>query len=212
MPPELGAPAGAEVIMRDARVAGVVLAAGSSSRLGANKLLLDLGGETIVHRAARRALEAGLAPVIVVLGFKADRVGEALRGLEVMPVVNPDHAGGMHGSLQVGIGRVPADCEAAVVILADMPLVTSAMSAGLVARFRSGSEPLVISLYGDVQAPPTLYARALFPALGTAGEGGGRQVVRDHRAGAAAMKWPPALLADLDRPEDVERLRSMVTE
>jgi molybdenum cofactor cytidylyltransferase len=198
--------------MRDARVAGVVLAAGSSSRLGTNKLLIDLGGETIVRRAARRALEAGLAPVIVVLGFEADRVAEALQGLDVVPVVNPDHAGGMHGSLQAGIGRVPADCEAAVVILADMPLVTSAMSAGLVARFRSGSEPLVISLYGDVQAPPTLYARALFPALGTAGEGGGRQVVRDHRDEAAAMEWPPALLADLDRPEDVERLRSPVTE
>jgi molybdenum cofactor cytidylyltransferase len=198
--------------MRDGRVAGVVLAAGSSSRLGSNKLLIDLGGETIVRRAARRALEAGLAPVIVVLGFEADRVAEALRGLDVMPVVNLDHAGGMHGSLQAGIGRVPADCEAAVVILADMPLVTSAMSAGLVARFRSGLEPLVISLYGDVQAPPTLYARALFPALGAAGEGCGRQVVRDHRDEAAAMKWPPALLADLDRPEDVERLRSLATE
>jgi molybdenum cofactor cytidylyltransferase len=198
--------------MRDGRVAGVVLAAGSSSRLGSNKLLIDLGGETIVRRAARRALEAGLAPVIVVLGFEADRVAEALRGLDVMPVVNLDHAGGMHGSLQAGIRRVPSDCEAAVVILADMPLVTSAMSAGLVARFRSGLEPLVISLYGDVQAPPTLYARALFPALGAAGEGCGRQVVRDHRDEAAAMKWPPALLADLDRPEDVERLRSLATE
>jgi molybdenum cofactor cytidylyltransferase len=199
-------------MMRDGRVAGVVLAAGSSSRLGTNKLLIDVGGETTVRRAARRAVEAGLAPVIVVLGFEADRVAEALNGLDVMPVVNPDYAGGIHGSLRAGIERVPGDCEAAVVILADMPLVTSAMSAGLVARFRSGSEPLVISLYGDVQAPPTLYARALFPALGAAGAGGGREVVRDHRDGAAAMKWPPALLADLDRPEDVERLRSLVTE
>ena len=195
--------------MRDGRVAGVLLAAGSSSRLGTNKLLVDFGGETIVRRAARRALEAGLAPVIVVLGFEAERVAEALQGVEVMRVVNPKHAGGMAGSMRAGIGRVPADCEAAVMILADMPLVTSAMSAGLVARFRSGPEPLVISLYGGVQAPPTLYARALFPALGAAGEGGGRLVVRDHRGEAAALEWPPALLADLDRPEDVRRLRSL---
>jgi molybdenum cofactor cytidylyltransferase len=198
--------------MRDGRVAGLVLAAGSSSRLGANKLLLDFGGETIVHRAARRALEAGLAPVIVVLGFEADRVAAALQGLDVVTGVNPDHAAGMHGSIRAGIERVPADCEAAVVILADMPLVTSAMSAGLVARFRSGVEPLVISLYGTVQAPPTLYARPLFPALGAAGERAGRQVVREHRDEAAVMEWPPGLLADLDRPEDVERLRSLVTE
>jgi molybdenum cofactor cytidylyltransferase len=98
------------------------------------------------------------------------------------------------------------------VILADMPLVTSAMSAGLVARFRSGTEPLVISLYGNVQAPPTLYARALFPALGAAGKGGGRLVVRGHREEAAALEWPSALLADLDRPQDVDRLRSLAPE
>jgi molybdenum cofactor cytidylyltransferase len=194
--------------MRDGRVAGVVLAAGSSSRLGTNKLLIDIGGETMVRRAARRALEAGLAPVIVVLGFEADRVAEALQELDVTLVVNPDHASGMHSSMQTGIARVPQDCDAAVVILADMPLVTPAMSAALVARFRSGPEPLVVSLYGKVQAPPTLYDRALFPALGAAGEGGGRLVVREHREAAAAMEWPPALLVDLDRAEDVERLRS----
>ena len=193
--------------MRDGRVAGVVLAAGSSSRLGSNKLLIDVGGETIVRRAARRAIEAELAPVIVVLGFEADRVAEALQGVEVMLVVNPDHAAGMARSMRAGIERVPGDCEAAVVILADMPLVTSTMSAGLVARFRAGPEPLVISLYGGVQAPPTLYARALFPALGAAGEGGGRLVVQAHRGEAAAMEWPPELLADLDRPEDLQRLR-----
>jgi molybdenum cofactor cytidylyltransferase len=198
--------------MPDGRVAGVVLAAGSSSRLGINKLLIDLGGETIVRRAARRALVAGLAPVIVVLGFEADRVAAALQGLDVVLVVNRDHAGGMHGSIQAGIERVPADCEAAVVILADMPLVTSAMSAAMVARFREGPEPLVISLYGEVQAPPTLYARTLFPALAAAGEERGRRVVADHRHEAAAMIWPPALLADLDRPEDVERLRTTASE
>jgi molybdenum cofactor cytidylyltransferase len=190
----------------------VVLAAGSSSRLGTNKLLIDIGGEALVRRAARRALEAGLSPVIVVLGFEAERVTGAVQGLDVSLVVNPDHAGGMHSSLQAGIGRVPADCEAAVVILADMPLVTSAMSADLVARFRKGPEPLVVSFYGDVQAPPTLYSRALFPALRAAGQAGGRRVIRDHRDEAAAMQWPPALLADLDRPEDVERLRSLVPE
>ena len=198
--------------MRDGRVAGVVLAAGSSSRLGSNKLLIDIGGETMVRRAARRALEAGLAPVIVVLGFEADRVAEALQELDVVLAVNPDHARGMHCSIQAGIARVPADCEAAVVILADMPLVTSAMSAGLVARFRSGPEPLVISRYGNVQAPPTLYARTLFPALSAAGKGGGRVVVRDHLEEAAAVEWPPALLADLDRLEDVERFRAAATE
>lgn len=197
---------------RNGRVAGVVLAAGSSARLGSNKLLIDIGGETVVRGAVRRALAAGLSPVIAVLGFEADRVTEALLGLDAALVVNPEYATGMHSSMQAGIARVPSDCEAAVVILADMPLVTAAMSAALVARFRKGSEPLVVSLYGGVQAPPTLYARALFPALGAAGPGGGREVVRDHRDEAAVVEWPSAMLADLDRPEDVERLRPLVTD
>jgi molybdenum cofactor cytidylyltransferase len=192
------------------RVAGVVLAAGASSRLGHNKLLLDIGGEPVVHRAARGALDAGLSPVIVVLGHEADRVAAALSGLDLECAVNLDYSRGMHTSLQAGIRRVPADCDAAVVILADMPLVTAGMSAALVARFRAGPEPIVASRYGEEQAPPTLYARALFPALLAAGEAGGRRVIRDHPDRTAVVPWPVHLLADLDRAEDVERVRSMV--
>lgn len=198
--------------MRSGRVAGVVLAGGSSSRLGANKLLIEFDGEPVVRRAARRALEGGLSPVVLVLGFEADRVGQALEGLDVTLVVNPDHPAGMSSSLRTGIDAVPEDCGAAVVILADMPLVTPAMVQALAARFRSGSEPLVLSLYGEIQAPPTLYDRRLFPALRAAGDMAGRRVVRDHRQEAAVMEWPAALLADLDRPEDVAWLRSRAPE
>jgi molybdenum cofactor cytidylyltransferase len=194
------------------RVAGVVLAAGSSSRLGTNKLLVELDGEPMVRRAARRALEASLAPVIVVLGFEAELVAAALQGLDVALVTTPHHAWGMAHSLRAGIQRVPVDCDAAVVLLADMPHVPAALCAQLVARFREGTEPLVISLYGGVQAPPTLYAHRLFPALGSAGAEGGRRIVREHRDEAATVSWPAALLADLDRPDDLERFRSPGTE
>ena len=191
---------------RTGRVAGVVLAAGMSSRLGANKLLLWLDSEPLVRRAARLALQAGLSPVLVVIGHEAERVAAALDGLPVETVVNPEHRAGMHGSMQRGIARVPDDCAAAVVLLADMPAVTVAMVEALVARFRGGSEPLVLSLYGDVPAPPTLYGRSLFPALAAAGAGGGREVVREHRDKAAAVRWPEAALADVDGPEDAARL------
>jgi molybdenum cofactor cytidylyltransferase len=195
---------------RSGRVAGVLLAAGSSSRLGTNKLLIELGMETVVRRAARQTVEAGLSPVIVVTGFEADRVAAALEGLPLEVIENQDYALGIHASLQAGIAAVPDDCAAAVVVLADMPLVTSAMLAALVARFRAGAEPLVATRYGEVQAPPTLYSRALFPALGPRGEGSGRRVIQRHRAEAAQLQWSPELLADLDRPEDLARLRAIV--
>jgi len=199
--PNAGVPA-----ERTGRIAGVVLAAGISSRLGANKLLLRLDSEPLVRRAARQAAEAGLAPVIVVLGHEAERVAGALGGLAVETIVNPAYRAGMHGSLQTGIGRVPGDCAAAVVLLGDMPLVTAAMIEALAERFRRGMEPLVLSLYGEVQAPPTLYACSLFPALAEAGTGGGREVVLAHRSEAAEIRWPEALLADVDRAEDAARL------
>lgn len=187
-------------------IAGVVLAAGSSSRLGRNKLLIELGGETVVRRAAREAIRAGLSPVIVVVGFEAAAVAAELQDLPVETVVNERHAEGLQGSLASGIGRVPAGCEAALVMLADMPLVSASMLAEAVARFRAGHAPLVISLYGEVQAPPTLYSNRLFGALLAADAPGGRQVVRQHRDQADVLRWPADLGADLDRPEDVAKV------
>ncbi len=191
---------------RAGRIAGVVLAAGTSSRLGANKLLWRLDSEPLVRRAARQAVEAGLSPVIVVLGHEAEPVAAALAGLAVETVTNPGYRAGMAGSMQTGIEHVPGDCTAAVVLLGDMPLVTAGMIETLAERFRGGTEPLVLSLYGEVQAPPTLYARSLFPALAGAGAGGGREVVLAHRSEAAEIRWPETLLADVDRPEDAARL------
>jgi molybdenum cofactor cytidylyltransferase len=186
-----------------------VLAAGSSSRLGSNKLLIELGGEPVVRRAARTALEAGLSPVVVVVGFEAEPVTSALEGLSVQTVLNRRHDEGMHSSVQAGVNHLGPECDAAIVILADMPLVTPAMLREMVTRFRAGA-PLVISRYGEVQAPPTLYERSLLPALGSAGTGCGRRVVREHAHLAAAVDWPPELLVDLDLPQDVERVRSII--
>ena len=193
---------------RTGRVAGVVLAAGTSTRLGANKLLLWLDSEPLVRRAARLGLDAGLSPVIVVLGHEAERVIPALEGLAIETVVNPAHRSGMGSSLRQGIARVPHDCAAAVMLLADMPLVTAAMIEALVARFRFGAEPLVLSIYGEIQAPPTLYGRSLFRELAEIGppSTGGRQVALEHRDEAAELRWPASALADVDRPDDAARL------
>ena len=194
---------------RGGAVAGVVLAAGSSTRMGRNKLFFDLGGETLLRRVVRRAIDAGLDPVIVVVGHEAERARAELLGLPCTPVDNPDHALGINRSLRTGISRVPETARAAVVMLADMPFVTSRMVAGLVARYRDSAAPLVISAYGDVNAPPMLYDRALFPDLRQMqGEGCGRQVVRRHRDEAVALSWPEAALQDIDVPEDYERIKA----
>jgi molybdenum cofactor cytidylyltransferase len=189
-------------------VAGIVLAAGFSTRMGQNKLLLRLDGESILRRAVRRALSAGLDPVIVVLGHEAERGRDELAELAVHPVVNPDPSRGIRTSRQAGIAAVPAQACAAVLLLADMPFVTEEMIAALVRRYRESAAPLVISEYGGAQAPPTLYDRSLFPELLAAeGDEGAKRVIQRHAREAVAVAWPAAALADVDRPEDYERLR-----
>ena len=194
---------------RGGAVAGVVLAAGSSTRMGRNKLFFELDGETLLRRVVRRAIDAGLDPVLVVVGHEAARARAEFAELACTPVDNPDHALGVNRSLRTGISHVPERARAAVVMLADMPFVTDSMVSTLVARYRESTAPLVISAYGDVNAPPMLYDRALFPELRKlSGQGCGRQVVRRHRHEAVAVSWPPAALQDIDVPEDYERIRA----
>src|SRR5512142_3281529 len=99
-------PDGATLSRPKTPTAAVVLAAGSSTRMGENKLLLALGGETVVHRAVRAAALAPLDPIIVVLGHEPERVRAALAGLPCRTVVNPDHLSGKGTSLQFGIAEV----------------------------------------------------------------------------------------------------------
>ncbi len=194
--------------------AAVVLAAGSSTRMGENKLLLALDGEPLIARAVRAAGAAGLSPVVVVLGHEAERVRAALDGIACRTVVNPDHARGKGTSIQLGIAEVAraTAAGAAVVVLADMPFVTTAMLAAVARAAVNGDgarAPMVISRYGgEVTAPPILYDRALFDELcGLPGQACGKEMQRRHRHEAVFVDWPAAALADVDVPEDYARLR-----
>jgi molybdenum cofactor cytidylyltransferase len=195
---------------RSGAVAGVVLAAGASTRLGRNKLFLEIEGTTLLRRTVQRVASAGLDPIVVVLGHEAERARAELAGLRCQPIVNPDYALGVNSSLRAGITAV-SSANAAVVVLADMPFVTAAMIATLVERYRTGGAPLVISDYAGVNAPPMLYDHALFEELlAMQGEGCGKQVVKRHRAEAFSVSWPEEALTDLDVPEDYARVMAMV--
>ena len=194
----------------------MVLAAGLSTRMGRNKLLLELGGEPVVARAVRCASDAGLDPVLIVLGHDADRVRAAIAHLPAATVTNPQPAHGIHSSLRIGFEALagqPHEPGAAVVLLGDMPLVSPAMVRRLVERWRASRvhPPLVISVYGDVVAPPILYGASLFAELCSLGdEGCGKRVVKRHRAAALEVHWPSWALADLDEPGDLARVEGLL--
>ena len=192
-------------------VAAVVLAAGASTRMGGNKLLLELGGETVVRRAARRAVGAGMSPVVVVTGHERGAVEAELHGIGCRSVFNTEHAVGQHTSVGAGVAAVGGGCAGAVVVLADMPFVTAAMLRAVADRYRETGAPLVLSRYGgETIAPPMLYDRRLFGELLRMDRRCGREVARRHGAAAAVVDWPAGALRDLDCPEDYELARREV--
>lgn len=175
--------------------------------MGRNKMLLDVDGAPMVRRAVLVAREAGLAPIVVVVGNDAARVRDALDGLECTFAVNPDFTGPTSGSLHAGLHALPDAVDATVILLADMIRVTTPMLAALLQANRIGDAPLGVSRYGDVLAPPLLFRRALWPELlAWHGEGCGKAVVKAHQHEAAMHDWPGAALRDVDTPDDYREL------
>lgn len=195
----------------NARVGLLLLAAGSSSRMGNNKMLLEIDGETVLRRAAGRAVSAGLDPVLVVTGHQREHAEAQVAGLGCRTVFNADHETGIHTSVRAGIDALDDDVDAVIIMLPDMPLVTDAMLRGLVTRYRGTDTPLVISRYGDeVKAPPMLYDRSLFGELRVMQQRCGREVVKRHHDEALVMEWPIEALADIDTPDDYTRVRATI--
>jgi molybdenum cofactor cytidylyltransferase len=194
---------------RQGPIAGILLAAGTSSRMGRNKMLFELEGESVLRRAVRRALAGGLSPLVVVLGHESERSARELDGLPCQWALNPLYEQGINSSLKAGIQAVQdLEAKAAMVMLADMPFVTSEMIAAMIARYRGSRAPLVISDYEGVNAPPMVYDQSLFAELLLMeGEGCGRQVVRRHKQEAEVLAWPVSALQDLDVPEDYARVK-----
>ena len=195
----------------DARVGVLLLAAGSSTRMGKNKMLMEIDGETVLRRAATTAVAAGFDPIVVVTGHEREHAEAEVDGLGCETVFNADHGTGIHTSVRAGIDALPDGIDAVVIMLADMPFVSADMLRELIAAYRGSDAPLVISRYGgEVPAPPMLYDRTLFGELRVMQQRCGREVVRRHRDEAQALEWPIEALADIDTPDDFASVRATI--
>lgn len=193
-------------------VAAIVLAAGQSSRMGAqNKLLLQNEGETLVHHAAKMATLSQLKPVVVVLGHEADAVRAALDGLPVDFAVNPDFAQGLSTSLQAGIRALPPNIDGAAVILADMPDLDTSLLDRLHAAFEAEPAALAAVPVHDGQwGNPCIVAAALFAEIATLrGDQGARKILEAHRDMVVEMpESSDAATRDIDTPDDWQNYRN----
>ena len=184
-------------------ITGVILAAGASSRMGTQKLLLPLAGETVVGRTVREVAESGVDDVLVVVGFEHERVTAALEGRRCRITHNPDFATGMGSSFRTAVASLE-ESAAAMFALADQPFVTAAEYRRLIEAYRQNPPGIVSVRYGDVTAPPHLFDRRFFPELGAL-EHGARPVLQRHRDKTVVLHFPPEMLLDIDTREDYER-------
>jgi CTP:molybdopterin cytidylyltransferase MocA len=187
-------------------VAGVLLAAGDGSRLGQPKALVRLGGRSLAIRGVELLTSGGAAPVIVVTGA-AD---VELAGTKT--VHNPRWRTGMGSSLAVGLAAVPADCAAAVVALADQPLVGPAAVRRLIAAFRAGA-PVAVAGYGGRPRNPVLIAREHWPRAVEMAEGdvGARPFLRAHPELVTLVECgDTGRPDDIDTPDDLDRVSRLL--
>ncbi|HEV2282722.1 MAG TPA: nucleotidyltransferase family protein [bacterium] len=192
-------------------IAAIVLAAGRATRMGEPKVLLSLGDRTLLAHVISAARASGCGAVLVVAGWHAAEVRREAEAFGATVVVNPRYAEGMATSLAAGVAALPADCEAAVVLLGDQPRIGPAAINRLIAAHRATGKPIVLSRYGGVAGPPALFARALFSEVSAlTGDAGARGVAARHPDRVAEVTLAADEAWDVDTPEDLARLRRAV--
>ncbi len=188
-------------------VAGIVLAAGQAKRMrGRLKQLLPCQGEVLVHRAARVALEAGLAPVWVVVGAGEAHVRNALQDLPIQFLSNPRWAEGHSTSVAIAAHQLRArQASAAVFLLADQPFVPPALIRRLISAWQTSHAAIVAPRIAGQRGNPVLISAEIFPLLETlTGDRGARALFAAHPP--LEIVWDdPRARAEIDTPEDYAR-------
>ncbi|MTI44578.1 molybdenum cofactor cytidylyltransferase [Roseibium hamelinense] len=189
------------------KIAGVLLAAGKSRRMGAhNKLLATLEGETLVKRTARHLTQSGIDHIVAVTGYMAEEIEEQVAGIAHQTIYNPDFEDGMASSIRTGITALPRDTDAVMIVLGDMPFVTPKDFKALVNAYRSsGTGQIVLSMSNGQRGNPVLWDSNFFPDLqNLSGDTGARHLIGEHTDLVVEVEIGSAAHQDLDTPADLE--------
>lgn len=183
-------------------IAGIVLAAGGSSRFGTPKQLLPWNGISLVRHVVLTGLKAGLDPVVVVVGSSASEVRQSVYNLPVRIVNNPDWDDGMSSSIKAGLGGLSDDVGGAVFLQCDQPQIPYTLIRKLVEVHETTLHPIIAPQVDELRGNPVLFDAITFSELlKLTGDIGGRALFADH-----PVEWvtwhDPNILLDIDTPED----------
>lgn len=196
---------------RAPKVAALVLAAGKSTRMGdSNKLLLDLQGKPMIARTVAAIAASAAVSITVVTGHNADAIKAALAGEPVELVHNPHFAEGMSTSLKAGLAALPADTDAVLICLGDMPAVTPNAIGKITTAFSpTEGRAIVVPTFQGKRGNPVLFARVFFDEMRAAtGDRGARALLSAHADAVYEVETDAGVLADADTPAAFAALKA----
>jgi molybdenum cofactor cytidylyltransferase len=196
------------MILSFSKIAGVILAAGSASRMGKTKQLLPFKGTTLLGQVIQNAGESALHEIILVLGHDADDIEQAIDLSGTKVVRNNEYLKGQSTSLIKGLENISSDCNAAMFLLGDQPLVTAAIINTLIDAFKQSSAPIAIPYCSGKRGNPVIIARPLFHRLKSlSADTGARALFDEFKASILKVSVPDkAILVDVDTMDDYEKL------
>ncbi len=187
------------------RIAGIVLAAGRSTRMGGrNKLLMAIDGRPLIEHALAALSDAGVAETVVVTGFEQERVRAALGRFDARVVHNPGFADGLSTSLAAGVAALSDDIDGALVVLADMPRVGAADLDRLIAAFDPvEGRAICVPVFDGKRGNPVLWSRRFFAEMtALKGDVGAKHLIGEHEEFVCEVEMPgDGVLVDIDSPE-----------
>ncbi len=187
----------------------IILAAGSSSRMGKPKQFLKIDNETLIQKAANAAMDAGACETIVVAGLDEDMIKAELRRSAIQVIVNPHSELGMGGSLKFGVSFVIknlADSDAIIIMVCDQPLLTSIHLKKMIELHKTTQSPMVASFYSGRNGVPVFFHRSMFEKLLTIkDQEGAKNIIEQNPTLVKSVDFPEGAI-DLDTPEDLKNL------
>jgi molybdenum cofactor cytidylyltransferase len=186
-------------------VAIILLAAGSSSRMGKSKQLISIQGETLLEKSVKTALHSKGKNIIVVLGANEAQHRGVIEDLPVSIVYNPHWQNGMGSSIKSGLKRITIKSEALIIMVCDQPLLTSSHLDTLIDHYKSTRTPIVASSYSGVIGVPALFDKSLFARLSLLEDSqGAKKIIESGKEFTDSVNFPEGSI-DLDTPEDLHQ-------
>ncbi|MBC9798561.1 nucleotidyltransferase family protein [Sinomicrobium weinanense] len=188
----------------------VILAAGSSSRMGQPKQLLEYNGKTLLQHAVDEALGTGIENIVMILGAHAGKIREVIKEDKIRFLQNQDHEEGMASGIRLGVHDLTKSrenmTEGILIMLCDQPFVNSELLIRLIGKQIATGCRIVASTYKGIEAVPAVFHKSVFPELiNLKGDRGARSIIKKYGKGTATVEFPKGHI-DIDTLEDYRNL------